>query len=116
MRDKHKIKLNSEVPVIICVACSFKCARVYEMVQHWNEPNCRCELGLTFDYAATGRSLSETPNLVVPAKPTPPLQKLNVLQKQGILQLQQLQQVQKPKPTVALQESGVLKRKSKSDD
>ncbi|GMT13114.1 hypothetical protein PFISCL1PPCAC_4411, partial [Pristionchus fissidentatus] len=48
--DKHKHGMGSEIPFIICAACSFKCARVFEMVQHWNEQSGRCELGMTFDY------------------------------------------------------------------
>ncbi|GMT13148.1 hypothetical protein PFISCL1PPCAC_4445, partial [Pristionchus fissidentatus] len=54
MMDQHRSEIcNNKNPILICVDCSFKCARIHEMVQHWNEHNNSCNLGITFDYEAT---------------------------------------------------------------
>ncbi|GMT13138.1 hypothetical protein PFISCL1PPCAC_4435, partial [Pristionchus fissidentatus] len=53
----HQIMLTNQTPILICVACSFKCARVYQMIRHWSESRGACWKGLRFDYAAAKSAL-----------------------------------------------------------
>ncbi|GMT13106.1 hypothetical protein PFISCL1PPCAC_4403 [Pristionchus fissidentatus] len=48
MQTRHIPQLSNNNPILICLGCEFRCARVYEMRQHWHET--RCSRGMAFDY------------------------------------------------------------------
>ncbi|GMT13149.1 hypothetical protein PFISCL1PPCAC_4446, partial [Pristionchus fissidentatus] len=99
MKDRHITELYNNVePILICVACSFKCARIHEMIQHWIEREGACEFSMTFDY----EKLGVQPNppiaqvqLAHPAKLQPRKAKAAKRQLQH-LQQSELLQLQKP--------------------
>ncbi|GMT13110.1 hypothetical protein PFISCL1PPCAC_4407, partial [Pristionchus fissidentatus] len=53
----HKMLMCSRIPTLICSSCGFMCARVYEMIHHWNENS--CVIGLRFSYGNGQRAIAE---------------------------------------------------------
>ncbi|GMT13146.1 hypothetical protein PFISCL1PPCAC_4443, partial [Pristionchus fissidentatus] len=54
LTQHHDLMFSPGKRRVICVACSFKSATVFEMIWHWQQQDGRCELGMKFsDYAAT---------------------------------------------------------------
>ncbi|GMT13129.1 hypothetical protein PFISCL1PPCAC_4426, partial [Pristionchus fissidentatus] len=57
MLSQHHELMFSKYHSVICVACSFKCAGVFEMIWHWQQKAVFCCLGMRFNYEAAGQKL-----------------------------------------------------------
>ncbi|GMT13099.1 hypothetical protein PFISCL1PPCAC_4396 [Pristionchus fissidentatus] len=56
MSRKHKQMVLNEAPIVLCSGCDFKCARIYEMFEHWSDAPGHRKHQFTFDYVLAAKT------------------------------------------------------------